>query len=352
MKICYFGIYNPEYSRNKILIKGLRANGATVLEVNSRRIGSMKYFDLIKQFWSLRKKFDVMVVGFPGMQSIILAKLLTRRPVIFDAFLSMYDSEVNDRKTIAAGSWRAHYYHFMDKLGCQLADLILLDTNAHIEYFIQEFKIKKEKFRRIWVGADNDVFFPVAPKKACKRFTIHFHGHFIPLQGVEYIIRAAKILIDEDIIFNIIGQGQEHAKMRSLAQELGVVEKLNFIPTQPLASLPGFISEADICLGIFGDTDKAARVIPNKIYECAAMRKPIITADTPAIRELFDQDSISLCAPHNPEDLARKIIKLKENAEKRKSLADNSLVVMSRINYQKLGWELRQIINELTSNKK
>jgi glycosyltransferase involved in cell wall biosynthesis len=82
----------------------------------------------------------------------------------------------------------------------------------------------------------------------------------------------------------------------------------------------------DICLGIFGNTAKAARVIPNKIYEAAALGKAIITADTPAIRELFtDRQDILLCKRSDPADLAEKIMLLKNDTALRRKIADGAL---------------------------
>ncbi|MEK7583051.1 MAG: glycosyltransferase [Patescibacteria group bacterium] len=123
----------------------------------------------------------------------------------------------------------------------------------------------------------------------------------IPLQGVPYIRKAAEILRgDHDISFRIIGDGQ----------------------WVPYEDLPNLIRAADACLGIFGDTDKTLRVIPNKVYEAIAMAKPVISSDTPAIRELFtDRENILLCRRADPEDLAEKILELRRDEQLRTRIA-------------------------------
>src|SRR3989338_8178193 len=77
--------------------------------------------------------------------------------------------------------------------------------------------------------------------------------------------------------------------------------------------------EADLCLGIFGETNKTKRVIPNKVYECVAMRKPVVTADTPATRELFEEGELMFVKVADHISLANAIMTLKNNKE----LADN-----------------------------
>src|SRR3989338_3059068 len=150
MKVCYFGIYDPAYSRNRILMNGLIQNSVEIIECRSSAGGFLKYLDLAMKHWRIRKGYDVMVVGFPGYQAMILARLLTCKPIIFDCFASAYDSLVFDRKQVRNGSIRARYYWFLDWLSMRIADRVLFDTQAHIDYASKEFGISKTKFRRMW----------------------------------------------------------------------------------------------------------------------------------------------------------------------------------------------------------
>lgn len=131
-------------------------------------------------------------------------------------------------------------------------------------------------------------------------FNVLFWGKMIPLQGVPYIKKAAELLRgDPSIEFRIIGD-----------------------PPVSYSELVALIPTADVCLGIFGDTDKAQRVIPNKVYEAIAAGKPVISGDTPAIRELFtDRENILLCKMASPEDLVIKILELKNDAKLRNRIA-------------------------------
>ena len=155
-----------------------------------------------------------------------------------------------------------------------------------------------------------------------KKFLVFFHGYFIPLQGVEYIIGAAKKLNkDKDIFFRIVGSGQTYKHSIELAQELSLVN-VEFMERVEHEKLPELIREADVCLGIFGDTNKTQRVIPNKVYESIAMRKAVITSQTVAIKELFEnRKNILMCKVANAGDLADKILELKNNKKLKESIA-------------------------------
>ncbi len=321
MTVCFFGIYKPDYSRNRVLIRGLKENGVKVIECNAKNEGGIcKYLILIKKHWQIRKKYNAMIVGFPGYHTVILAKLLTRKKIILDIFFSIYDSEVWDRENINPRSLKAGYYWILDWIACRLADKILLDTNTHIDYFIKTFKAKKGKFVRIFVGSDDKTIRPMQAKEEVNKnyFLVHFHGIATPLQGTKYILQAANLLKNENIKFNIIG-------IKRRDPILSVIHKnVNFINYVPYEKLKNYIAKADICLGIFGDTKKAERVIPNKVYEALACRKPVISGDSRAIKELLThKKNCFLCKLANPADLAQAILILKNNTELRNGIANN-----------------------------
>lgn len=327
MKICYFGDYDSDYSRNAVIIKGLKQNNVEVLECHSNIRGRSfkKLLELYKNHKKIKGKYDLIIVGYSDSRVIVpLAKIISSKKIVWDAFYSLYDSWVMDRSLVQQRSLKAKYYWFLDWLNCKLSDRILLDTNEHIKYFINTFKINKDKFLKVLVGslAVSQQELKAVADEENKKFKIFFYGKYIPLQGVEYIVRAAKILENEhDIEFDILGSGQESKTIEKLFEKLQI-KNINFIDRVPYSELVNKMNKADICLGIFGKTSKARRVIPNKIYDAIALGKAVITSDTPAIRELFDdRKNILLCEIANENDLAKKIMELKDDNDLRELIA-------------------------------
>jgi glycosyltransferase involved in cell wall biosynthesis len=82
------------------------------------------------------------------------------------------------------------------------------------------------------------------------------------------------------------------------------------------------MAEADVCLGVFGTTPKAARVIPNKVFDGLSVERAVITADTPAIREaLVPGRHLWTCPAGDPVALAETISRLKADPQTRRVLA-------------------------------
>lgn len=351
IRILYFGCYSLNNQRNSILIRGLRENGVEVLGCNDHsKLLLLKYTRLFFKFLKYIGKFDVMVVGFSGQEMMPLAKFLTRKPIIFDVFTSHYMGYILDRKYFSPDSFRAKYYRFLDRWSCRLADVIILDTQAHIDYFVKEFSLNPAKFRKIWLGANSGLFYPRTAAEKKRNFSVIFWGNFIPLQGIEYIVRAAKILEGKDMIFYLIGaKGQTFEKNKELAEELGLK---NVVFTGRLSDeeMNRKIAEADICLGAFSGSIKADVTIQNKIFEAMASEKAVITTRTSAIQELLtDGTNCLLCNKTDSEDLADKISVLKNNPVLRDQIARNAYkLFVEKLTEKKLGRELLKIIEEIS----
>ena len=308
-----FGYHDQEAPRHWNMRRTMEKNGTEVLECHTRKKGLLrKYCDLFRQFRKYRGQTDMVLVTFPGHYLMPLAWVLTRFPrrkLVFDAFISLSDTLVDDRGKV---SWMHPYAWFLyavDYVSCHMADEVLLDTQAHREFFIRRFKLKPERVRVVYLGSRTDLFFPKETPKNPNRFDVLFYGTYIPLQGVEHIIEAAAILqpVYPHIQFTLIGSGQTYRQIRALA-ERKKVHNVSFMPRVPFRELPDRIRSAHLNLGIFGTSGKAQRVIPHKVYDAVACGMHVLTADTPAIRERFtDGEGVLLCEAGNAKAIAEKI---------------------------------------------
>ena len=354
INICYFGTYDPIYTRNRLMIKGLKENGVNVIECHTPQTSNKlkKYWALIKKHQQIKKDYDIMVVGFAGHAIIPLAWLLAklnRKKVILDLFVSEYDSVILDRKQHSPRSLTAFKLWLMDWLSCRLADLCLLDAEEHNKYMSQAYKVKPEKFKMVFVSCDQNIFYPREKKQNSDKYIIHYHGSYSPIQGVPYIIKAAKILKNENIQFNIIGKLKHHKPEIALAKDLGL-QNINFIDAMPYEQLSEQMTQADLILGMFGDTDKAMHCSAFKIIEGMAIKKPVLTGDTPALHELSPNNSETcyFCNMADSQDLADKILILKNNPDLSNKIAENGYkFCLEYLTPKATAKELINIINNL-----
>jgi len=327
MKVCYFGTFDPIYTRNRLMIQGLKENGVEVIEcrVKQQKSKLKKYRQLIIRHKEIKNNYDIMVVGFAGHAIMPLAWMLAKlnkKKIVLDLFVSEYDSVILDRKAFSKYSIQAFKFFLLDWLSCRLANLCLLDADEHINYFSKQFKVNRKKFKTILLSCDQEIFYPREKEKNDK-FVVHYHGSYSPIQGVSYIVKAAKLLEDQNLTINIIGKLNNYKKEIELAKEIQV-KNVEFIDAMPYEKLAEQIAQADICLGMFGDTDKALHCSAYKIIEGMACKVPVVTGDTPALREIVkNRETGLLCRMADEKDLADKIMELKNNSDLRTKIAES-----------------------------
>jgi glycosyltransferase involved in cell wall biosynthesis len=361
MNWLFLGGYDPAYQRNAVIRKGLVALGDVVAEYPADPSFKtwLRYPLLLAKIaararagtrtharngarppaprFPLRRADAVYVPAF-CQKDVLLARFLATlvaRPVVFDPLVSRYETKILDRRRHAADSLTARWNRWIDAMAFRFSDIVLADTAAHAAYYARDYGVPAHKLVVVPIGYDDALFDPdcVAPPTPAgpsafptvAPFTVLFFGSFLPLHGVDAVVEAAGAVrrLDPTILFRFVGSGDTWARVRALASDLGAAN-CSFEPWVPLAALPGLVASADISLGIFGRTAKARRVAPHKIFQSLGMRKPVITARTPAVEEFFTHgENIWLCDEPYAETLADAVVRLKTDAGLRARLAAN-----------------------------
>ncbi len=311
MRILWWGTYDKGKPRTRIMLRGLRELGIDVQECHvdvwtgvedktqikgfGRRLVTLArwlsaYPRLLYRY--LRAPpHDAVVVGYMGQLDVLVLwpfARLRRAPVVWDAFLSLYNTIVEDRALVGRQNPIAWGLYALEWLGCRAAQRVILDTAAHAAYFRERFRLDSNRVGVVFVGTEPEYFQArqVGEPTRDGPPRVLFYGQFIPLHGVGTIVEAARLAVDDDIEWVLLGRGQEEGPVRAtLASH--PLPKLRWIPWVDYRELIDWIHSADVCLGIFGDTDKAARVIPNKVFQVLSAGAPLVTRDSPAIRELI-----------------------------------------------------------------
>lgn len=324
MKLAVVMGREPTYTRNRVILEGLASAGVEVVEyTDCGRNYPLRFARVLSRFLRRRPRdVDAVLVGFYGQPFMPFISRLTRKPIVLDAFLSGYDTMCFDRKRFGPRSLGGRFFFWLDKSACERSDLVLLDTEEHVNYFVETFGVQPGKFARVFVGAE-DMFSPRSAAQPKEHFDVFYYCTFHPVHGTEHVIRAAGLLSErDDIRFTIVGGGQEKAAIESLSGSLGL-SNTDFIDWIPYGDLPDRIAQADLCLGgHFGTVPKSSRVIPGKAFQFLAMAKPTIVGDNPANRELLEHRRDAFLVPMaDPQAIADAIVELKDDDALRTRIA-------------------------------
>jgi glycosyltransferase involved in cell wall biosynthesis len=331
MDVLFWGTYDTGKPRTRILRQGLLSAGVRVRECHaavwegvedkSQVRGPLRRVRLalrwLASYPGLAWRFlraarpDCVLVGFPGVLDVIVVSplaALRRVPVVWDMFMSLYDTAVLDRGMIGNGTFLARILRGLEVFAVRRAGLVFLDTEAHARRIEGLYGLPPNRCPAVWVGAEVERFrLDAAPReRPCGApVRVLFYGQFIPLHGVGTIVEAARLTRGDPVSWTLVGRGQEAAAVRRMLGETPL-PALRWVDWVEYDRLRQWIAEADVCLGIFGTSDKAASVIPNKVFQILAAGRPLITRDSPAIREILDHapPCTYLVRPGDAEDLA------------------------------------------------
>lgn len=322
MRVLIFGGYDPDYARNRVLRIGLRRLGVGIEEcrADARKPLAARSAELLARF-TRASRAEVLLVPEFRHKDVPLARLLSslnRSDLVVDPLISRYDTKVGDWGSVTAESLQAGHNRRIDRAAMRFADLLLCDTRAHARYFQAEFRARRERCAVVPVGFDDLVFQP-QPEPPLSPFRVAFYGSFLPLHGVETILDAARRLRSQDIRWLLVGGGQTFHLVRAALNE-GL--QLEIAPRLAPTKLVQRLRAAHVLLGIFGTGEKAARVVPNKIFQGLGLERALVTGDTPAVREMFEPGEHLWTVPcGDGAALAESILRLRGDRAERRRLA-------------------------------
>lgn len=310
-RVLWWGRFDPDYSRNRVLRKLLPSLGWEIADFHP-------FFSSLADIEARLRRLgrpDLVWVPCFRQRDLAAASRWARRhgvPLLFDPLISAYDKQVFERKKYPVGSSQARRLHRWEQVLFNGADIVLADTQAHADYFYEEFGVKPDRIKVVYVGAETPLFHPAPmPDHADgSPLEVLFYGSFIELQAPQIIVEAARRYEGPPVRWTLLGKGPLRAECERLARGL---DNIRFEAPVPYAQLPARIHQADILLGVFDAGAKAGRVIPNKVFQSLACGRPVVTRRSAAYpaacrdnggRGLFWVD------PGNPGALAQAVAKL------------------------------------------
>jgi glycosyltransferase involved in cell wall biosynthesis len=313
-----FGTYDREkHPRVGILLDGLRQLGDEVTELNAplgfstaERVAMLgksrlayplllrllgRWSALTVQRARVHAAPDVVLVGYLGQFDVFLAKLLFPRTAIALDLLIFASDTARDRG-VRKGP-KLTMLKALDRLAIRCASLVIVDTEENVGLMPAS---QRHKAVVAPVGSP-DEWFSEPSELDTSPLKVLFFGLFTPLQGAPVIGAAIALLpSDAGIEVTIIGSGQDLAETRRRAAGSPLATWREWVEPSELRHL---LKEHHVCLGIFGDTPKALRVTPNKVFEGAAAGCAILTSDTAPQRRSLG-DAARFVAVNDPSALA------------------------------------------------
>ena len=302
--------------RNRLRRQHERMDGIEVIRVWSyisanegfaRRVADYISFAIMAFLAGLSVKTDVIVATSPQFFTSWAGWALSkvkRRPWIFEL------RDLWPESIVAVGAMtRGRLFRFLERI-----ELALYRDAARVVAVTDAFKvnlvtrgISADKIEVVTNGVALDQFAPrpkdeslLAALKLTGKTVVAYIGTHGAAHALDFIVASAAHA-DPRFHFMFVGAGAEKARVVGTAKALRL-SNCTFLDPVPKADVVDYIGSCDVMLVPLRKSDVFKTVIPSKIFEAAAMRRPILLGVEGQAQRIVEEFGAGLC--FIPEDKA------------------------------------------------
>lgn len=286
----------------------------------------------------LKEKYDVVFVNqlSPVMMScaaLAYAKKRKIRSVLYCMDLwpaSVAAGGVTEKSVIY------RFFHWVSSRIYKRADRLLITSQMFRDYFKNQFDIPDDKIEYLPQYALSNFDTVLPPKEDTDHVDLLFAGNIGAVQSLDTVLRAAKLLQDEEKLrWHIVGEGSELENLKKLASQLQL-DNVIFHGRKPVEQMPKYYAMADAMLVTLTADPVISLTLPGKVQSYMAAGKPVIAASNGEIPKVIAASGCGFCAPA-------------EDAEK---LVEAVKAFLSHPDHQLLGANARKYYEENFSRVK
>jgi len=247
-------------------------------------------------------------------------------------------------------------YNMLEKIELFLyrnADLIVPNSPAFKQNLINR-GIQEEKIYVIPNGANLEHFKPISKNEKLAnnlglngKFIVGYLGTHGLAHNLDFILDCATELRNTNIKFLFIGDGAEKKNLLKQAKHLEL-KNVTFMDPIPKQEVPNYLSIFDVALVPLKKSETFTKVIPSKIFEAAAMHKPILLGVEGQAKEFVEKFGVGLCyEPENKTDFIKKLELLKSNPDLQKKSSNNGQELVNIYDREKLAKQMYELLNNI-----
>ncbi len=321
----YAGYKNKLYQKHDF-------NGIEVIRVWSymtshscgfvRRVLDFASFSVMAFLVGVFQKQDVIVATSPQFFTTWTAYSISkirRKPWIFEL------RDLWPESIISVGVMKEGViFHLLEKI-----ELFLYKDATKVVAVTEAFKtnliergIAKDKIEVVSNGSNLELFFPrikdiiLLNELALRdKFVVGYIGTHGLAHSLDFIVQAISKVEDREIHFLFIGDGIMKKKMIEMSKNLHL-KNITFIDSVAKEKVTEYLSIIDVSLVQLKKVDNFRTVIPSKIFEASAMKKPTLLGVEGQAQEIIETYNAGLCfEPENEKDFIEKLLTLKNDKQ-------------------------------------
>lgn len=338
----------------KIFIKRYRGSNTIMYMISYLQFFLITTFKLIKlhlinryQVVQIHTMPDFMV--FVGIFPKLLgAKILLD---VHDLMPELYQSKFG----LSEKHFLIRFITWIEKLSIRFADRAIAVHKTHLAALLGHGNPSK-KFDVLLNLPDMKVFSEKEGQhlNVKENFEMIYHGTVSERHGLEVAVRAVKNLRGKikGLKLKIMGDGDDIERLINLVNELDIHEHIEIcVGMIPMEQLLPKIKQADVGIVPIYLDDFTKYMLPVKLLEYVALKKPVICSRTETIQAYFDESMVQYFSPGDIDELANCIYYLYNDNNRRSELIKNVDKFNTKYNWMSQKQIYYFIIDNLIENK-
>ncbi len=201
--------------------------------ITGRALYSRRLIDEVKEYAyraakiAEEEKFDIIHAhDWTAYLAGVAAKIVSGKKLVLHVHATTYDQ--------AAGDNIDPEIHAIELTGFSHADAIITVSNYTKKILVEKHGVPPEKVEVVHNGVDTEVpprYEPTLTElRAQGKRIVLYHGRITIQKGVDYFVRAARIVVDHDpnVIFVISGKGDMEAQIMHQVGSMGLSKNVIF----------------------------------------------------------------------------------------------------------------------------
>lgn len=259
---------------------------------------SFMFSSLWAGLFKVKGEYDVVIVTSPPLFVGISGYLISRfkkAPMVFEIRDLWPESAIDTG--VLTNKWVIKMAYAVEKFIYKKARLINVLTPAFYSTLRDKKNIKESKLIMIPNAADFSLSEEIVSSFDRTEFRKQhdLDGHFVityvGAHGVanhlEQVLEAGKALEDTNVLFLLIGQGMEKARLMKLAEKMAV-KNVRFIDSVPKKEVFKYILASEMGASVLKRVDTFKTVYSNKTFDYFSCKKPILMAIDGVSRDLVE----------------------------------------------------------------
>ena len=155
------------------------------------------------------------------------------------------------------------------------------------------------------------------------RLRLVYTGALTPTYEMDVAVAAVARIVaarpDLDVAFDVYGRGDSGPALAAQATELGIAQRVTFHGRIPIEHVPEAVAGADIGLAPTRHDRFTDMSLSTKVFEYAAMGKPVVASRLPMIERTFPPGTVAAYTPGDPAAMADAILGFADDATAREA---------------------------------